>query len=140
MPPMVHNISSEKPEVMSLTWNPRLVKTPTPTMSATTIDVAVSQDTLATDAPPELRSAMRAFTSTAVPLQGARGIHSTCVSLCHRTNDPPQRSRSGISWKTCVTGMTNFRHPTPRPLPNPTQCKQHEGITHGQQRQTGELQ
>ena len=28
---------------MSFTWNPRLVNTPTPTMSATTIEVAVSQ-------------------------------------------------------------------------------------------------
>src|SRR5262245_49699709 len=93
MPPMVHSISSENPEVMSLTWNPRLVKTPTPTMSATTIDVAVSQDTLAAYAPPEVGSAMRAFTSTAGPLQGARGNNSTCVSLCPRTNMSPAKAQ-----------------------------------------------
>jgi hypothetical protein len=31
---------------MSFTWNPRLVKTPTPTMSATTIAVAVIVETV----------------------------------------------------------------------------------------------
>src|ERR1700735_1153864 len=50
---MTHSSSSEKPDVMSFTWNPRLVKTPTPTMSATTIAVAVMQDILATAAPLE---------------------------------------------------------------------------------------
>ena len=45
---MIHSSNSEKPDVMSLTWNPRLVKTPTPTMSATTIDVAVQPEILAT--------------------------------------------------------------------------------------------
>jgi hypothetical protein len=33
--------------VMSFTWNPRLVKTPTPIMSAMTIAVAVAVDTVA---------------------------------------------------------------------------------------------
>src|ERR1700731_4277354 len=59
IPPMVHSISSEKPEVMSLTWNPRLVKTPMPTMSATTIAVAVTPDTLATVLPPEIGSVIK---------------------------------------------------------------------------------
>ena len=56
MPPTIQSASSAKPELMSLTWNPRLVKTPTPTMSATTIDVAVSQVIRETDARPEMRS------------------------------------------------------------------------------------
>ena len=34
-------MSSEKPLWMLKTWNPRLVKTPMPTMSATAIAVAV---------------------------------------------------------------------------------------------------
>src|SRR5207253_6440497 len=38
----------EKPEGMSLTWNPRLVKTPTPTMSATTMAVATVTETVDT--------------------------------------------------------------------------------------------
>src|SRR5262245_57360545 len=37
---------SENPDEMSFTWNPRLVKTPTPTMSATTIAVAVIVETV----------------------------------------------------------------------------------------------
>src|SRR5882757_9578953 len=36
----------EKPEGMSLTWKPRLVKTPTPTMSATTMAVATMTETV----------------------------------------------------------------------------------------------
>ncbi len=36
----------EKPEGMSLTWKPRLVKTPTPTMSATTMATATSNETV----------------------------------------------------------------------------------------------
>src|SRR6476646_7984477 len=47
MPPTVHSNRIEKPEGMSLTWKPRLVKTPTPTMSATTIAVATSTETVA---------------------------------------------------------------------------------------------
>jgi hypothetical protein len=38
---------------MSLTWKPRLVKTPTPTMSATTMAVATSSET--DDPPPVSR-------------------------------------------------------------------------------------
>src|SRR6058998_136829 len=53
MPPTVHNSRIEKPEGMSLTWKPRLVKTPTPTMSATTIAVATSSET--DDPPPVSR-------------------------------------------------------------------------------------
>jgi hypothetical protein len=36
----------EKPEGMSLTWKPRLVKTPTPTMSATTMEAATQSETV----------------------------------------------------------------------------------------------
>src|SRR3981189_1672504 len=36
----------EKPEGMSLTWKPRLEKTPTPTMSATTMAVATMTETV----------------------------------------------------------------------------------------------
>src|SRR5262245_24202504 len=36
----------ENPEGMSLTWNPRLVKTPTPIMSATTMAVATVTETV----------------------------------------------------------------------------------------------
>src|SRR6266513_3049845 len=46
MPPTVHNSRIEKPEGMSLTWKPRLVKTPTPTMSATTMAVATMAETV----------------------------------------------------------------------------------------------
>src|SRR5947208_6867145 len=46
MPPTVHSKRIEKPDGMSLTWKPRLVKTPTPTMSATTIATATSNETV----------------------------------------------------------------------------------------------
>src|ERR1700730_10095630 len=46
---MLHSNRIEKPEGMSLTWKPRLVKTPTPTLSATTIAVA---STAKPEAPP----------------------------------------------------------------------------------------
>src|SRR4029077_13540063 len=42
---------------MSMTWNPRLVKTPTPTMSATTIAVAVNHAT-PVDGPPDAELGM----------------------------------------------------------------------------------
>ena len=57
MPPTVHSSRIEKPDGMSLTWKPRLVKTPTPTMSATTIAVATSNDTV--DPPPVSRPDQR---------------------------------------------------------------------------------
>ena len=41
-PPTSHSIMSEKPDGRSLTWNPRLVKTPMPTMLATASAVAVT--------------------------------------------------------------------------------------------------
>src|SRR5258708_708585 len=44
MPPTIHSSSSAKPDVMSLTWKPRLVNTPTPIMSATTMAVAVTAE------------------------------------------------------------------------------------------------
>jgi hypothetical protein len=53
MPPTVHNSRIEKPDGMSFTWKPRLVNTPTPTMSATTIAVATRTET--PDAPPRRR-------------------------------------------------------------------------------------
>src|SRR5262249_58518802 len=46
-PPTTQSSNREKPDVMSFTWNPRLVKTPTPIMSAMTIAVAVAVDTFA---------------------------------------------------------------------------------------------
>ena len=45
MPPTLQSIRMEKPDGMSFTWKPRLVKTPTPTMSATTIAVATTTET-----------------------------------------------------------------------------------------------
>ena len=59
---MVHSRRIENPEGMSLTWNPRLVKTPTPTMSATTIAVATITET---DWPP---SRSRPDGSAALPV------------------------------------------------------------------------
>ena len=46
MPPTTHKSRMEKPEGMSLTWKPRLVKTPTPTMSATTMAAATQSETV----------------------------------------------------------------------------------------------
>src|SRR5713101_6755307 len=46
MPPTAHSNRIENPGGMSLTWKPRLVKTPTPTMSATTMAVATSTETV----------------------------------------------------------------------------------------------
>src|SRR5215471_19871560 len=110
IPPMVHSISSAKPEVMSLTWNPRLVKTPTPTMSATTIDVAVSQDTLAMYARPELGLSMGIFISAAGALQGAAGNNSTRVSLCPRTNVSPAKAYApGAPLESLCHGNDKFQ-------------------------------
>ena len=41
MPPTTHSMSSAKPDGMSLTWKPRLVKTPMPIMLATARAIAV---------------------------------------------------------------------------------------------------
>src|SRR4029077_3159525 len=46
MPPTLHSNRIAKPEGMSLTWKPRLVKTPTPIMSATTMAVATTTETV----------------------------------------------------------------------------------------------
>src|SRR5262245_6315327 len=46
MPPTTQSSRIAKPEGMSLTWKPRLVKTPTPTMSATTIAAATQRETV----------------------------------------------------------------------------------------------
>src|SRR3984957_9679944 len=68
MPPMAHNNRIEKPEGMSLTWKPRLVKTPTPTMSATTMAVATTTETV--DPPPGSR-----------PGQGAVPVSDAAMSV-----------------------------------------------------------
>src|SRR6516162_8889499 len=90
---MVHSISSENPDVMSLTWNPRLVKTPTPTMSATTMAVAVTQDTEAIGAPAEAGSVM-----TFIPLRrhydGRPAQTHRVFSFPHKINWG--RHRSGL--------------------------------------------
>ena len=44
-PPTVHSSTRENPEGRSLTWKPRLVKTPMPTISATASAVAVASVT-----------------------------------------------------------------------------------------------
>ena len=46
-PPTNQSNSRMKPDVMSVTWDPRLVNTPTPIMSATTMAVAVNVETAA---------------------------------------------------------------------------------------------
>jgi hypothetical protein len=65
---MIQSSSREKPEVMSLTWNPRLVNTPTPTISATTIAVAVTQDTVAALPPPDFELAMNNSPRSRAPI------------------------------------------------------------------------
>ncbi len=51
MPPTTQSSRIEKPVGMSLTWKPRLVKTPTPTMSATTMATATPKETVDPPAP-----------------------------------------------------------------------------------------
>jgi hypothetical protein len=68
---------------MSLTWNPRLVKTPTPTMSAMTIAVAVTHDTVLAELPPEAESVMNKFPFTCAHyrVQWAKIQQAFCFSF-----------------------------------------------------------
>src|SRR6185437_4014592 len=78
MPPTTHSRSREKPDLMSMTWKPRLVKTPTPTMSATTIAVAVNHGTPAA-APLDVESGMIDSPPRTAALHGAAVENSTGV-------------------------------------------------------------
>src|SRR5713101_3455405 len=84
MPPIVHSSRIEKPEGMSLTWKPRLVKTPTPTISATTMAVATMTETVVP--PPENRPGQAALPVS----DAAMPIHALRVTpvILHRAGSP----------------------------------------------------
>src|SRR5216684_9040477 len=84
MPPIVHSSRIEKPEGMSLTWKPRLVKTPTPTISATTMAVATMTETAVPL--PESRPDQAALpvSDAAMPIYALRVI----PVILHRAGSP----------------------------------------------------